>query len=48
MIKNWSKVEMGTVVDELNPATNSMKLSSGKEITYKSLVLAPGFDSCES
>ena len=43
MADNWSKIEVASVTD-LNTSANSLKLSSGKEWTYKSLVLAPGFD----
>jgi NADH dehydrogenase FAD-containing subunit len=47
MCDSWSKLEGGVKVSELNAKGNSMKLSNGKEYTYKSLVLAPGFDHCK-
>lgn len=31
-------------VTEYKPKENKLKLSNGKEFTYKALVLAPGFD----
>ena len=43
MIQPWSLIQSGTTVEELNPDSNSLKLSTGKEFTYKALVLAPGF-----
>ena len=48
MVKTWSKSEIGVTVESVDPNANTMKLSNGKDITYKSLVLAPGLDTHES
>lgn len=44
MVDSWSAVH-NTTVTKLNPASNTVVLDDGKELTYKALVLAPGFDS---
>ena len=44
MIAPWSLIQGNTTVTELNPGSNSLKLSTGKEFTYKALVLAPGLN----
>ena len=43
-VANWSKVEVGVLANKINPDKNSISLSNGKTFTYKSLVLATGFD----
>lgn len=43
MVDSWSKAEHGTV-SGLDANANSLTLESGKELSYKSLVLSPGFD----
>lgn len=43
MVDAWSTINI-TTVQKLSPETNSLTLESGKELTYKALVLAPGFD----
>jgi len=43
LVQNWSKAEL-TSVKSLDPKANSLGLANGKNLTYKSLVLAPGFD----
>lgn len=48
MVASWSMSAVGTTVSSLNPDANSMTLSNGKEITYKALCLAPGFDHSEN
>jgi len=49
MIDTWSKIEVGNPVTALDPNANKLTLSSGKEFTYKALVLGTGFDhSCEN
>jgi NADH dehydrogenase FAD-containing subunit len=47
MVKPWSKMESGTSVESIDPSTNTLKLDNGKTFTYKSLLLAPGFDTGE-
>lgn len=47
MVDSWSKAESGTVAG-LDANANSMTLASGKSLSYKSLVLAPGFDCARS
>jgi NADH dehydrogenase FAD-containing subunit len=48
MVTSWSKAEIGVSVDNLDVNANSMTLSNGKNITYKSLMLAPGLDHDEN
>jgi NADH dehydrogenase FAD-containing subunit len=48
MVTSWSKAEIGVSVDNLDVNANSMTLSNGKSITYKSLMLAPGLDHDEN
>ena len=43
MLQPWSLIQGNTTVTELSPDKNSLTLSTGKELSYKSLVLAPGF-----
>lgn len=43
-IEQWSRMETFTKVAEYRPKENKLKLTNGKEFTYKALVLAPGFD----
>ena len=43
-VENWSKIDTNTKVTEYMPNENKLKLSNGKEYTYKALVFAPGFD----
>ena len=43
MVDAWSSINV-TTVKTLSPSTNSLTLENGKELTYKALVLAPGFD----
>ena len=43
MIDPWSAVH-NTMVSKLDPNKNSVTLLDGRELTYKALVLAPGFD----
>ena len=43
MLQPWSLIQGNTSVTELSPDKNSLTLSTGKELSYKSLVLAPGF-----
>lgn len=42
-IDKWSKLEISNPVTKINAASNSLVLENGKEFTYKSLVMAPGF-----
>jgi hypothetical protein len=42
-IEPWSRTETFVKVTEYKPRENKLKLSNGKELTYKALVLAPGF-----
>jgi hypothetical protein len=42
-VEPWSRAETFVKVTEYKPNENKMKLSNGKELTYKALVLAPGF-----
>lgn len=44
LIQTWSKAQAFTSVNGLDASANKLSLSNGKEFTYKSLVLAPGFD----
>lgn len=44
MVDSWSKSEIGASVNKLDVNANSMTLSNGKTITYKSLMLAPGLE----
>ncbi len=39
---NWSKLDTNLRVSEYMPNDNKVKLSNGKEYTYKAMVLAPG------
>lgn len=43
-ISPWSRSETYVKVNEYKPNENKVKLSNGKELSYKALVLAPGFD----
>jgi hypothetical protein len=43
-IEQWSRMETFVKVSEYKPQENKLKLTNGKEFTYKALVLAPGFD----
>ena len=43
MVDPWSTIN-NTTVEKLLPEKNCVKLADGKELTYKALVLAPGFD----
>lgn len=43
-IEPWSRQETQQKVVEYKPNENKLKLSNGKEFTYKALVLATGFD----
>jgi hypothetical protein len=43
-VDSWSKIEGNTRVTKVNPTKNTVELSNGKTFTYKTLVLAPGFD----
>ena len=43
-VEAWSKIDVGQQVSKYIPGENKVVLSNGKEYTYKSLVLAPGFD----
>lgn len=43
-VESWSKIEGHTRVTKINPVKNTVDLSNGKTFTYKTLVLAPGFD----
>ena len=40
----WSRANIGVKVTEYKPHENKLVLSNGQEYTYKSLVIAPGFD----
>ena len=44
MIDTWSKIESGATVSKLEPNSNKLTLSNGKEFSYKALVLGTGFD----
>jgi sulfide:quinone oxidoreductase len=43
-IAQWSRMETFTKVTEYKPNENKIKLSNGKEFTYKALVVATGFE----
>ena len=43
-IAQWSRMETLTKVTEYRPNENKLRLSNGKEFTYKALVVATGFD----
>jgi sulfide:quinone oxidoreductase len=43
-VEPWSRCNIGVKVTEYKPTENKLVLSTGQEYTYKSLVLAPGFD----
>lgn len=43
-ISPWSRQETNVKVTEYKPHENKVKLSNGKEFTYKSLVITPGLD----
>jgi hypothetical protein len=43
LVKNWSKTEL-TAVNSMDANANTMDLANGRTISYKSLVLAPNFD----
>ena len=42
-IDNWSKVATGTAVTKLDAKASKLTLDSGKELSYKALVLGTGF-----
>lgn len=44
LVQTWSKAQAMTNVTGLDADACKLNLSNGKEFTYKSLVLAPGFD----
>jgi len=44
MVDSWSTIQLQSV-EKLNPETNTVTLDDGRELNYKALVLAPGFDS---
>ena len=43
-IEQWSRTDTFVRVSEYLPEQNKLRLSNGREYTYKALVLAPGFD----
>lgn len=43
-IEPWSRTETNVKVTEYKPKENKLKLSNGKELTYKALVIAAGFN----
>ena len=43
-IEPWSRMDTFTKVQEYMPEQNKLRLTNGKEYTYKSLVLATGFN----
>jgi len=43
-VEQWSRTDIGQRVSKFQPGENKLKLSNGKEYTYKALVLATGFD----
>ena len=43
MVQSWSGVH-NTTVEKLDPENNCVELATGKVLNYKTLVLAPGFD----
>ena len=43
MVDSWIAVH-NTTVEKLSPTKNSLTLADGRELNYKALVLAPGFD----
>jgi len=43
-VDNWSKIEGNVRVTKIDAPHDKLELSNGKTFSYKSLVLAPGFD----
>lgn len=43
-VDQWSRTDTNVRVTEIKPKENKVKLSNGREYTYKALVIAPGFD----
>jgi NADH dehydrogenase FAD-containing subunit len=43
-IEQWSRTDTGARITEFLPEQNKVKLSNGREYTYKALVVATGFE----
>jgi len=43
-VEPWSRLNVGVRVNEYKPNDNKLVLSNGQELTYKALVVAPGFE----
>lgn len=43
-VEPWSRFDVGVKVSQFHPEENRVVLDNGKEYTYKSLVIATGFD----
>lgn len=47
-VEQWSRADTNVKVTKFSPNENKVKLSNGKEYTYKALVIATGFEHSSS